>query len=101
MMPTKLLMTWNVRPGSEEAYFEFVVNELIPKMNQMGIGDIQLWYTSYGDREQILASGMTEQMEQMKRIVNSEEWLRLSDRLEQLVSGFSQKLITGTQGFQI
>lgn len=100
-MATKLLMSWDVRDGMEETYFEFVVNEFIPKVNQMGLYDIQLWFTSYGDCEQILASGVTETAEQMEAILKSEEWQKLSDRLGELVSDYAQKLIPATRGFQL
>ena len=50
-MPAKLIMRWNVRQDMESEYFEFLVHELIPTMNKLGINDIQVWYTAYGKWE--------------------------------------------------
>lgn len=100
-MATKLLMSWDVQTGMESEYFEFVVNEFIPKLNQLGIADIQLWFTSYGNCEQILASGVTETTEQMSTIMKSNDWDRLSEKLNVLVTNYSQKLIPASRGFQI
>jgi hypothetical protein len=56
-MAAKLIMRWNVRHELESEYFEFLVHELIPSMNKLGISDIQVWYTAYGTCEQKMAEG--------------------------------------------
>jgi hypothetical protein len=100
-MSTKLLMRWNVRPETESEYFEFLVHEFIPGMNRLGVGDIQVWYTAYGDREQKLASGVTQSADRMQRILRSREWQDMIDKLAAYVDGYSQKIIPATRGFQI
>ena len=37
----------------------------------------------------------------MKRIVRSDEWLNLTDKLDTYVTDFSFKAIPATQGFQL
>ncbi len=100
-MPTKLLMRWNVRPETESEYFEFLVHEFIPSMDRMGVADIQVWYTAYGNREQKLASGVADSSDQMQRILHSSEWQTMIERLTDFVDGYSQKIIPATRGFQI
>lgn len=100
-MTMKLIMRWNVRKESESEYFEFLVHEFIPGMNRLGIEDIQVWYTAYGECEQKLASGMMKSSEQVSQILGSEDWLRLTDRLNRYVEGFNQKVVNGTRGFQL
>lgn len=100
-MSTKLLMRWNVRPETESEYFEFLVHEFIPGMNKLGVADIQVWYTAYGDCEQKLASGITQSAERMQRILNSREWHTMVDRLTDFVDGYSHKIVPASRGFQI
>lgn len=100
-MVTKLVMSWNVRPETESEYFEFLVHEFIPGLNKIGIREIQVWYTAYGDCEQKMASGVTPDLDQMKKAMNEEIWFRLKDKLNQYVEEYSQKIIEGTRGFQI
>jgi hypothetical protein len=99
--PTKIIMRWNIRPGVESEYFEFMVNEFIPGFRRLGIVDPQVWYTVYGSREQILVSGVCETGDHMKYILRSEEWVHLKDRLTDLVDDFSQNVISATGGFQL
>ncbi len=100
-MPAKLLMRWDIRPETESEYFEFLVHEFIPGLNKLGIMDIQVWYTQYGECEQKLASGITPTAEQMRTAVHSDEWEGLISRLQQYVERFQKKVIAATGGFQL
>jgi hypothetical protein len=100
-MPSKLVLRWNIQPGSETEYFEFMVSEFIPGVRRLGIQDPGVWYTAYGSCEQILVTGITETDDHMRFILSSKDWGRLKERLQQLVNTFSQKVIRATGGFQI
>ena len=100
-MATKLLMRWDIQPEQEAEYSDFVANEFIPRINKLGLVEIQAWYTVYGDCEQILVSGVTQTMEQMNYILSSDEWDRLRGRLDELVDNFNVKVVPATAGFQI
>ena len=100
-MPTKLLMRWDIRPETESEYFEFLVHEFIPGLNKLGIMDIQVWYTQFGDCEKKLASGIAPTMEKMKAALNSDEFEMLLNKLQQFVENFNQKVISATGGFQL
>ena len=99
-MPVKLLMTWDIRTGYESEYSEFVVNEFLPRLNRLGLGEIEFWYTRYGDCQQIQASGMVPSLAQMKNILNSREWKDLRKRLEDYVADYQHKIIRASTGFQ-
>ena len=100
-MPTKILMRWDILPESESEYFEFLVHEFIPGLNKLGIMDIQVWYTQYGDCEKKLASGITPSTEKMREALDSEEWDMLLNSLLQFVENFQKKIVPATGGFQI
>lgn len=100
-MRVKVLMRWDVKTGMESEYSEFIVNEFIPRAERLGLSDLQFWLTSYGDVEQIQASGVADSAVQMKRIMRSEEWVALESRLQSLVTRFSRKVIEANSAFQI
>ena len=100
-MAAKFLMSWDVRPETESEYFEFLVHEFIPSLNKLGVTDIQVWYTAFGDCEQKQAEGIMDSSEQMKQILGSEQWQNLSETLQGYVQNFSIKVIPATRGFQI
>ncbi|MCA9946814.1 MAG: hypothetical protein H6656_08465 [Ardenticatenaceae bacterium] len=100
-MAAKFLMSWDVRPETESEYFEFLVHEFIPGLNKLGISDIQVWYTQYGDCEQKLASGIADSKEKMRDALTSQSWQMLNDKLQQFVENFNQKVVPATGGFQV
>jgi hypothetical protein len=100
-MPTKLILRWDIQPGSESEYFEFMVSEFIPGLKKLGITEPGVWYTAFGEAEQILVSGMTETQEHMEFVMRGDDWGRLKDRLVELVSNFSQKTLPASGGFQL
>ena len=53
-MAVKLLMTWDMVPGREQEYFEFLVREFVPGMQRLGIQPTEAWYTTYGEAPQML-----------------------------------------------
>lgn len=100
-MSVKLIMRWDIRPEKESEYFEFLVHEFIPGLNRLGVADILVWYTAYGECEQKLAEGTAESVEAMRSILDSEEWVILIDKLQNYVVDFDLKVIEATRGFQI
>ncbi|HEY73768.1 MAG: hypothetical protein DRJ03_18160 [Chloroflexi bacterium] len=97
----KLLMSWNIRSGQEEAYFEFIVRKFGPGLVQLGIRPTDAWYTQYGDRPQILTGGITEDMESLQTALASDEWLNLREKLFTYVTDYSQKVVRASGGFQV
>lgn len=78
-----------------------MVSEFIPGLKRLGIVEPGVWYTAYGEAEQILVSGTTETEDHMRYVLRSNDWARMKNRLEELVSNFSQKIIRAKGGFQI
>lgn len=99
-MPVKILMTWNILPNREAEYSEFVVNEFIPRLNRLGLADLEFWYTRFGEQPQIQASGVCPSVEQLNLIMNSEEWESLQDLLSGYVSEYQHKMVKASRGFQ-
>lgn len=97
----KLLMTWNIRPGSESDYFEFFIREFAPGLLKLGIQASDAWYTYYGEPPQILAGAVAEDLASMRRALATEDWLQLKARLMAYVTDYSQKIVKATGGFQL
>ena len=100
-MAVKLLMTWDIQPGREQEYFEFVVREFVPGMQRLGIQPTEAWYTTYGERPQILTGGVTESKASMEQALETEEWNELRDKLLEYVTNFDYKVVRASSGFQM
>jgi negative regulator of replication initiation len=97
----KLLMSWNIRPGQEQTYFEFAMQTFAPALMKMGWQPTEAWYTLYGEGPQITTAGITDSVSKMREILDSEEWQELKAQLLQYVTNFEYKVIPASGRFQI
>ncbi|MCX7668646.1 MAG: hypothetical protein N2439_01050 [Anaerolineae bacterium] len=97
----KLLMSWDIKAGREQPYFEFVVQDFAPGLMKLGLQPTEAWYTVYGKGPQILTGAVTRDLETMREILAGEEWRRLRERLMDYVSNYQQKVVEATGRFQL
>lgn len=97
----KLLMSWDIKPGSETDYFEFVVREFAPGMMKLGMQPTEAWYTVFGDGPQILQGSVAEDLPTMKTILETEEWQKLRNKLFKYVTNFNSKIVRAQSRFQL
>ncbi len=97
----KLLMSWDIKSGREQPYFEFVVREFAPGLMRLGLQPTEAWYTVYGDGPQILTGAVAENMETMQKILAGDDWKQLREKLLEYVANFGQKVIPAAGRFQL
>ncbi len=97
----KLLMRWNIRPGKESDYFEYVLKEFAPGINRLGLRLTESWYTVYGKGQQILTGAESEGDQEMDEALQGEAWTKLVDKLQEYVTDFSYKVVPITGRFQL
>ena len=96
-----MLMTWNITPGREQDYFEFLVREFIPQIQQLGLETTDAWVTVYGNQPQILAAAKVDSGAALNNIMASEEWEQITTRLLDYVSDIEFKPVIPRSGFQM
>ena len=100
-MAVKLLMTWDILPGREQEYFEFVVREFIPSLQKMGLEPSDAWFTMYGERPQIMTGAQMPDMPAIQTALASSDWRDLTQRLLDFVENFNYKVVPARNGFQL
>lgn len=100
-MGIKILMTWDILPGREQDYFEFVVRDFIPAMQRMGMEVSDAWFTMYGDQPQILAAAQMPSINALNQVLESSDWKDLTSRLLDYVENFDYKIVQSRSGFQM
>ena len=99
----KLLMTWDILPGKETKYLEFLTQEFVPTMMKLGIRPTDVWYAVASVQgPEARTGGVTDDLETMEKILSSSEWLALQKKLSTYVTHFTHKIVEHTgEGFQI
>lgn len=102
-MSVKLLMNWDIKPGRDQEYFEFVVREWVPGITKLGLQATGAWYTVYSREAtpQIMTEGIARDIGTMRGILDSIEWVALYEKLQEYVANYQQKIVRTSGGFQI
>ena len=100
-MSVKLLMTWDILPGREQEYFEFVVRDFIPGLQRLGMEPSDAWFTMYGKQPQILVGAQINSINTLQRILKSTDWDKLTQQLLDYVENFKYKVTQARSGFQM
>jgi hypothetical protein len=100
-MSVKLLMTWDILPGREQEYFEFVVRDFIPGMQRLGLEPSDAWFTMYGEKPQIMAAAQMPTLGALNKVLASQEWSDLTRLLMDYVEDFKFKIVPARAGFQM
>ncbi len=100
-MAVKLIMTWDIRQGREQEYFEFVIREFLPGIQRLGLEPSDAWFTMYGDHPQILVGAVSNELEEATQAIESEQWEELTQRLMDYVENFEMKVVQARRGFQL
>ena len=99
-MTVKLIMTWDITPGREQEYFEFVVREFIPGVQRLGFEVTDAWATIYGTQPQIMVGATQPTLNKVQQVLQSSEWQSLSNQLQDFVQNYQQKVVEAQGGFQ-
>jgi hypothetical protein len=103
VVAVKLMMTWDILPGREQEYFEFVVREFIPGLQKLGLEPTDAWFTVYGDggQPQIMAAAKIGTLPSLQEVLGSTEWDGLTVSLLDFVENFQYKTVVDRPGFQM
>ena len=100
-MAVKLLLSWDILPGREQEYFEFVVREFIPGIQSLGLEPTDAWLTVYGDQPQILTGARTRDARNLSAVLASQEWDGMIVKLLDYVENLEVKTVKIKPGFQM
>ncbi len=97
----KLVLSWDIKPGREGEYFDFVMREFAPALMKMGVQIVEAWYTIFGNGPQIITGGLVEDLETARKLLESREYKELKERLSEFVTNFQQKIVPATGRFYV
>jgi hypothetical protein len=100
-MAYKLLLSWDILPGREQEYFEFVVREFIPGIQELGLEPSDAWLTIYGEQPQILTGVHVDSLNALDSVMASQEWDAIIAKLLDYVDNLEIKTVRAKPGFQM
>ena len=96
----KLLVTYDVPVARQEEYYQFVLGEFVPGVQNLGLQMTEVWHTAYGDYPVRLTGFVAQDYATMVTILNDPAFLGLEDRLKEFVSNYQRRIVQLKNGFQ-
>lgn len=96
----KLLLSFNIRLGHENAYRRFVLEEFLPKAQEMGLTPTDAWHTAYGGYPARLIGFVAEDLHAVHRALETDEWQGMMKRLEGYTGDMTRRIVRFKGGFQ-
>ncbi len=97
----KLMLFYDLSPGLPESYYEFVMQEMIPTAQDMGLYMFRVFHTVWGNCPLRQAEFVAEDWATMQAVLASEEWSMLEKKLLRYASNYRRKVVKFRPGFQM
>lgn len=101
----KLIMFYDLADRHVEDYYQFVMNEMIPALNEMNLFIFRAFHTIEGEQgdhhPNRQVEYVAENLETVEAVLKSDEWRELEDKLCSYVTNYSKKLVQFRKGFQL
>ncbi len=89
----KVLISYDMQEGKEQACQEYLVNKLAPGLARLGFRVSDVWYTVWGNSPQITSGGEVEDLEQVRTIFLSPDWRSLAEGMAELTRNFQVRVV--------
>lgn len=87
---------WDVLPGKDQAYSNFVMTHYIPTMDRLGIPQVGGYYVAVGMGPRIIAVGVAENLHQLEEALVSEEFQEITNGLMEHIKNYHSKIMVPT-----
>ncbi len=96
----RLILSYNIRPDQYEPYYQFIMNEFVPALHQMGLYMTAVWHTAYGQYPLRQVDFVTERLETLHQAFESDRWEILEGRLKDYTTNYGRKVVRYVDLFQ-
>lgn len=99
----KVMLFYDLIEEDAGRYYEFVMNEMLPEAQAMGLYFFRLYHTLWGSSSCPLrqAEFVAEDLETVQSALDSPAWEHLEVTLQQFVTNYNRKVVTFRTGFQL
>jgi len=97
----KLLLSYDIIQETQQAYYEFLMRQFLPRLQELGLAMTEAWHTAYGDYPLRLIGFVAPDMDLLKDVLSGDEWQNLEGRLKQFVGNYRRRAVAYRDGFQL
>jgi hypothetical protein len=96
----KLLLSYDIKGGRENAYRRFILEEFLPKAQELGLMPTDAWHTAYGKYPTRLIGFVADDLPTARVAMAGEEWKTLMQRLHEYTLNLTLRIVAFRGGLQ-
>ena len=89
----KLLLTYDVQPDMQDTYLQFMLGEMVPAVQTLGLQMSGAWHTAYGQYPVRLIEFLGDDQAAINTALESALWSKLENRLKSYVLNYNKKIV--------
>lgn len=101
----KLILFYDPTSDDSETYYQFVMNEMVPALHDMGLYIFRAFHTIPGETNEghpvRQVEYVAEDLETIQTVLSGEKWQELENKLLEHVTNYHHKVVRFKQGFQM
>lgn len=96
----RLLMQYDIRLEMYEPYYQYITNEFVPALHNMGLYMYGVWHTAYGEYPLRQVEFVAESLDAVREVFLSDHWNELEEKLKSYTTHYERKLVKYQDRFQ-
>jgi len=89
----KLILTYDIHPEVQDNYFQFMLGEMVPAVQSLGLQMSGAWHTAYGNYPIRLVEFIAEDRAALTTVLGHPTWGEMETRLQEYVSNYRKKIV--------
>ena len=89
----KLLMQYDIVRESHDSYYQFVVGEMVPTLQSLGVYMLQVYHTAYGPYPIRQVEFVAEDLDTIHSALQSDKWKHVEDKFRAYISNYTHKIV--------
>ena len=89
----KLILTYDIIAETQDRYYQYMLGEMVPAAQALGLHMSGAWHTAYGDYPIRLVEFIAEDYDTLTTVLTGSAWERLENHLQEYVANYKRKIV--------
>lgn len=89
----KLILTYDIIAETQDRYYQFMLGELVPAAQGLGLMMAGAWHTAYGEYPVRLVEFIADNYDSLMTALGGSQWEQLETQLQKYVSNYKRKVV--------
>jgi hypothetical protein len=89
----KLILTYDIIVETQDRYYQYMLGELVPAAQGLGLMMAGAWHTAYGEYPIRLVEFIADDYDSLMTVLASVQWEKLETNLQKYITDYKRKVV--------